>query len=225
MSATIAYRKLLLVPGSPGVWDSAPPSEFHHSLQARLCAALGTRAASLPPSYSVASCHARQHGVEAAMRAMRTDGKVYVGHSEGGARLLHALRSADAAAGVAAVVLVSPAYALRQCAAAGVDVDAAVSTLRAAGTRVLLLDTERGFGGDDARYAWPQTRGRLTDAVRLNTGGHHTVIEGSTHSLRHGRGAAGADAVLAWLNAAHDPRPAADAAAAGVRARARVFDA
>lgn len=195
--SVVSYPRLLLIPGSSGVWSGRPPSSFRIDLQAHLETLLQTHSLRLPSPYSALACSARQENVEHVIATARHPAQIWVGHSEGGARLLHALRNPQAASRLQALVLISPAYAIRSVGA--VDVDAAIATLKKHNVRVLLVNTEHGFAGSDAQYKWPGTRGKLAKAMRLNPNWHSTVVEQSYHSLRHGQGQAALYAIVHWI--------------------------
>ena len=199
--SVVSYRRLLLVPGSSGVWAGKQPSAFRLTLEAQLQALLQTQVLSLDADYSDASCQLRQQSVERVISTARHSNQIWVGHSEGGARLLHALRNLKAGSRLQALILISPAYAIRSVGA--VDVSAAIQTLQAHSVRVLLLDTELGFGGNDIKYTWSTTRGELTHAVRLDQRWTHAVIKNSHHSLRKGKAHKATDTIVRWLQTWH----------------------
>lgn len=195
--SVISYRRLLLVPGSSGVWDGKPPSSFRIALQAQLETLLQTESLRLHAHYNALACNARQANVEHTIATARHSAQIWVGHSEGGARLLHALRNPHAASHLTALVLVSPAYAIKSVGA--VDVDAAIQTLELHNVRVLLVDTEHGFAGSSVKYKWPNTRGKLAKAMRLNPSWHSTVVKHSYHSLRKGQAEAALHEIVHWI--------------------------
>jgi len=199
MAIAVDYKRLALVPGTSGTWEGKPTSAFRTTLQRRLESELHARSLSLPHGYQSMECAARQGALERAMRSMLHRKQVWVGHSEGGARILHALRDPSIASRLQAVVLVSPAYAL-WC-SGSVDVDAALETLRLHSVRVLLLDTETGFGGQEQRYAWPSTRGKLTAAIFSNPLWQQKTVVGAHHSLRRGYADTAVEAVTTWARA------------------------
>ena len=198
MVGVVQYARLVLVPGSSGSWDGSPRSPFRAELRGSLERELSTSSVSLGAGYAAGGCAARQSSLERTLRRLRTGSGVAIGHSEGCARLLHALRDRRNAAKLHTLVLISPAYALRSVGA--VDVEAMLRVAGGEVSRLLLVDTELGFGGSAPEYAWPGTRGLLADAVRSNPRWQRCVVAGASHSLRHGGAGAAERAIVEWAS-------------------------
>ena len=134
-------KKVLLVPNSDGNWNITDKYPFHKSLYEFALTSVEN-----PIAYGDSIEHDdRQQKLYNILE--NSDFEVMIGHSEGGARVLHSAAT-NKLYSVKHIILVSPAYSTTYL--GGVDIDSAIKNLK--NISVFLIDTDTGWGGADEEH-------------------------------------------------------------------------
>lgn len=172
-------KKVLLVPNSDGNWNTTDKFPFHKSLYEFVITNIKNKN---PIAYGDSTEHDdRQQKLYDVLK--NNNFEVMIGHSEGGARVLHCA-AANKLYSVKYIILVSPAYSTNYL--GSVNIDSAIKNLK--NISVFLIDTDTGWGGDDEEYQWHK-RTKFRKALKSGKFGNkssYVFIEDSDHYLVNG---------------------------------------
>tara|TARA_Y100001958_G_scaffold88624_1_gene60239 strand:- start:869 stop:1504 length:636 start_codon:yes stop_codon:yes gene_type:complete len=170
-------KKVLLVPNSDGNWNTTDKFPFHKHLYNFAITNVQNTIA-----YGDSTEHDdRQQKLYDVLK--NNNFEVMIGHSEGGARVLHCA-AANKLYSVKYIILVSPAYSTNYL--GGVDIDSAIKNLK--NISVFLIDTDTGWGGNHEEYQWPE-RTKFRKALeggKLGNKSSRVFIKNSDHYLVNG---------------------------------------
>jgi hypothetical protein len=170
-------KKVLLVPNSDGNWNITNKYPLHKSLYE-----FAITNTPYPIAYGDNTEHENRQ--QKLYDVLKTNFfEVMIGHSEGGARVLHCAAE-NKLNNIKYIILISPSYSTTYI--GSVDIDSAITNLK--NVSVLLIDTDTGWGGADKEHQWSE-RIKLTKALEGNKFGDKSLrvfISGSDHYLKTG---------------------------------------
>lgn len=149
-------KKVLLVPNSDGNWNITDKYPLHKSLYE-----FAITNTPYPIAYGDNTEHENRQ--QKLYNVLKTNEfEVMIGHSEGGARVLHCAAE-NQLNNIKYIILISPAYSTTYI--GSVDIDSAITNLK--NVSVLLIDTDTGWGGADEEHQSPE---RIKFKKRLENG-------------------------------------------------------
>jgi len=148
---------ILFVPGVSGVWRKNDPKyPFHKQLWRILKKTMNIYA---PYNHNIESTK-RQNRIKQSI--ISNNCHIALGYSEGGCRLLKCFEE-NKFKNLNTLILVSPSFSTNDLDI--LDISKAIDNLK--NTRVILIETDNGYGGSDSQYQWSE-RIKLKESIKDN---------------------------------------------------------
>lgn len=168
-------NKILFVPGVAGIWRKNDPKYPFHS---KLWSSLEKTMNIYTPYNHNIETQKRQKCIYNSINKYNCN--YALGYSEGGCRLLKCFEE-GILNNINTLILISPSFSTNDLGA--INISKAIPNLK--NTRVILIDTDKGYAGSDNQYQWPE-RKKLKESIINNIfaeGSEIIFLKGSDHMI------------------------------------------
>lgn len=166
---------ILFVPGVAGIWRKNDPKyPFHDKLWSTLEKTMNIYT---PYNHNIKS-QERQKCIYNSINKYNCN--YVLGYSEGACRLLKCYEENNFQ-NVNTLILISPSFSTNDLGA--INISKAIPNLK--NTRVILIDTDKGYAGSDNQYQWPE-RNKLKESIINNIfekGSEIIFLKGADHMI------------------------------------------